>query len=395
MTECARPRWLGAGFGDDADPEVAGRLAAQAATAGRAAELMLVFSSFADGLERLLDGVRSQAAAGTVIVGCSTFGEVIDGRGDPTAPGVVVAALGGEGLEVHTRVGRGASGDRREAGRAAAEAATLLQAPERICLLLCDGLVGEQHDVIRGAYSVLGVTTRLVGGCAGDAGSYAKTFQFLGDRSAVEIMSDSVIGVGLGSTGRFGVGIAHGWSKSGEAMIVTSSADGRLASLDERPALDVYLDRIGADRSLLDDPAAFRDRAYASPLGMSRRNSEDIRVVHAGDLTDGSLQCLADIPQGALTWVMQAHPDSLIAAGADSCAQAIDDLGGEEPVGLLVFDCGARKAVLGEAMREEISAMVKVADGVPLAGMYTYGEIARTHGSRGMHHLTAVTLAVS
>ncbi len=32
---------------------------------------------------------------------------------------------------------------------------------------------------------------------------------------------------------------------------------------------------------------------------------------------------------------------------------------------------------------------------VPFGGFYTYGEIARTQGSRGMHHLTVVTLALA
>ena len=33
--------------------------------------------------------------------------------------------------------------------------------------------------------------------------------------------------------------------------------------------------------------------------------------------------------------------------------------------------------------------------GAPFGGFYTYGEIGRTHGSRGMHHLTVVTLALA
>jgi hypothetical protein len=36
-----------------------------------------------------------------------------------------------------------------------------------------------------------------------------------------------------------------------------------------------------------------------------------------------------------------------------------------------------------------------VAGGAPVAGFYTYGEIARTHGVSGFHNQTLVVLAVS
>ena len=189
---------------------------------------------------------------------------------------------------------------------------------------------------------------------------------------------------------------AHGWHKRGEPMIVTRSSGGRLFELDGAAALDVYLARVGADRDLLGDIKSFRTAAFASPLGLSRRTGEDIRVVHDGDLDDGSLLCLADVPQGALAWVMGTDDESMISAGADSCAQAIGNLGGADPVGVMVFDCGARKVMLGpEGVTREIAAMTEMAAGAPMGGFYTYGEFARTRGARGMHHLTVVTLALA
>jgi hypothetical protein len=62
----------------------------------------------------------------------------------------------------------------------------------------------------------------------------------------------------------------------------------------------------------------------------------------------------------------------------------------------MAFDCGARKVMLGQdGMREEAAAMTSVLGDTPFGGFYTYGEIARTNGARGMHHLTMVTLAIS
>ncbi|HET9517181.1 MAG TPA: FIST N-terminal domain-containing protein, partial [Actinoplanes sp.] len=353
-----------------------------------------VYSSPGYDLQRLLDGVRAQAVAGTAIVGCTTLGEVVPAAADPTADGVVVVALGGPGFEIRTAVGRDVSTRRREAGMDAVAGLAGLTSAYRAGVLLCDGLVGEQHEVVRGAYAVVGAVVPLVGGCAGDDLSYSRTHQFFGDRDGVEVLTDAVVGVGLGSDAKLGIGISHGWQKVGEPMIVTRSSGGRLYELDGDPALDVYLARIGADRSIFEDLKAFRPVAFGSPLGLSRRTGEDIRVVHDGDTTDGSLLCLADIPQGALAWVMGAEDASMIKAGADSCEQAIRHLDGADPAGVLVFDCGARKVMLGpDGIRREIDAMASVTAGAPMAGFYTYGEFARTHGARGMHHLTVVTLA--
>jgi hypothetical protein len=390
-------RWMGPGYSADGDAFTAGRRAAEQAVDGRVASLLLVFAPTSYDLERLLDGVRSCASHGTVIAGCTSMGGVVAGYPDPLASGVVVVALGGPGLHVRAQVGRNVSARRREAGAEAASTVAGLKAPRRICLLLCDGLVGEQHEVVRGAYGVLGATVPMVGGCAGDDLTYTRTHQFLGDRAGVEILTDAVVGVGLGSAEGFGVGIAHGWRKVGEPAVVTSSSGGRLFQLDGRPALDAYLDWIGADRTLLEDPKAFRIRAFRSPLGMSRRTGEDIRVVHDGDVDDGSLLCLADIPQGALAWLMEPDDEALVEAAASSCAQAIENLDGAQPRGLLLFNCGVRKVMLGEAgMQREIAAVAKVGGGdVPFGGFFTYGEIARTRGARGMHHLTVVTLALA
>jgi hypothetical protein len=387
--------WMGPGHSADGDALTAGRRAAEQAVDGRVASLLLVFAPTSYDLERLLAGVRSCAGEDTVIAGCTSMGAVA-ARTDPLASGVVVVALGGPGLHVRAQVGRNVSARRREAGAEAASAVAGLRAPSRICLLLCDGLVGEQHEVVRGAYGVLGATVPMVGGCAGDELTYTRTYQFLGDRAGVEILTDAVVGLGLGSAGGFGVGIAHGWRKVGEPAVVTSSSGGRLFQLDGSPALDAYLDWMGADRTLLEDPQAFRIRAFRSPLGMSRRTGEDIRVVHDGDVRDGSLLCLADVPQGALTWLMEPDDEALVEAAASSCAQAIENLNGARPRGLLLFNCGVRKVMLGEAgMRRELAAVARVGGGVPFGGFFTYGEIARTRGARGMHHLTVVTLALA
>jgi hypothetical protein len=62
---------------------------------------------------------------------------------------------------------------------------------------------------------------------------------------------------------------------------------------------------------------------------------------------------------------------------------------------MIAFDCIARRSVLGETgIQTEIDRLMASAGGAPVAGFYTYGEIARTRGPRGFHNETLVVLSL-
>ncbi|GAA2706761.1 FIST signal transduction protein [Actinoplanes palleronii] len=387
-------RWFGTGHSTLTDPAAAGAEAAGAALAGRDAAVVFVFCSVGYHVPELFDALRAQAGADTVIVGCTTSGQLADGR--VSRAGVAITAWGGAGFTVRTKIARAVTGRLREAGAEAAACLAGLDGEHKALLMIGDGLTGTQHEIVRGAFSVVGAAIPLVGGYAGDDLTYVRTYQFHGGRDGVEIMSDAVIGIAIGSDGPMGVGIAHGWRKEGDALVVTSSNGGRILELDGEPALDVFLRRLGVDDSALDDITAFRDLAFHHPLGLSRRSGEDIRVIHDGDRGDRSLFCLADVPQGALIWLMETDQESLINGAADASGQALDALGGAPALGMLVFDCAGRWIKLGPAgVEQENAEFGKRLDGVPYGGFYSTGEIARVRGALGMHHFTLVTLALA
>jgi hypothetical protein len=391
-------RWVSVGCSMAVDGRRAGGEAAAAAQLDRLAKLLIVFCSAGYEAADVLEGICAVTPDDVLVVGGTSMGEIA-----ACAPGVeeigvgsavVVTALGGPGFSVRSHVVRHASADRRQSGAEAASVMAGIDGSHMALLMIVDGLTREQHELVRGAYSVLGASVPMVGGCSADNLAYALTHQFHGTGAGVERLVDAIVAVGLGSSAPIGIGIAHGWAKQGVPMVVTSSDGGEVFLIDGEPALDVYLRRIGAGRSLLDDVDRFRDAAFEHPLGMSRRSGEDIRVVHSADAERGSLLCLADVPQGALVWTMTTDAAALVAAAARSCDQAVAALGGASPLGVVVFDCGARKLKLGaDNVRAEQHAIAMSAAGAPFGGFYTFGEIARTNGSRGMHHLTVVTLA--
>ncbi len=54
------------------------------------------------------------------------------------------------------------------------------------------------------------------------------------------MLKDAIVGAAIGSDTPIGIGVRHGWRTVAEPMLVTSSANNRIFTLDDRPALDVY-----------------------------------------------------------------------------------------------------------------------------------------------------------
>jgi hypothetical protein len=372
------------------DARAAGEEAATGALEQGQASLTVVFSSDAYDLDRLVRTI-SERSGGAPLIGCSTAGEI--GSSGPGDASVVVTAIGGEGLSIATALATGASGRLRLASaEVAASVSRVAERPHKVLMLLSDGLSGDQQEVVRGAYSVVGAAVPLVGGCAGDDLKMKRTYQFHG----TQVVTDAVVGAAIGSDAPMGIGVRHGWRRVGEPMLVTGSADNRVFTLDDKPALDIYLDRLNAPASARTDGAAFTRFAITHPLGLSRRSGEEVRFVGEANFEDRSLVCIAGVPQGGLAWFMEGDDASVLEATDAACSDALAPLDGRPPIGFLAFDCIARRGVLGdEGIRREVSRISLHAGGAPIAGFYTYGEIARTNGISGFHNQTLVILALS
>ena len=387
----ALTRWLAVGRSADPDARAAGAAAVTDALEGRAdARLLVVFCWAGHDLEALLEGIRG-VAGDVPLIGCSTAGEIAaSGPGDG---GVVVTAIGGAGFSVATAAAEVVDGRLREAS---AEAAACIDAVEerehRFLLLLTDGLVGDQEEIVRGAYSVVGASVPLVGGCAGDGLRMEGTFQLHDGR----VLQHAVVAAAVASDAPFGIGVRHGWRRVGDPVVVTRSEGPVVHELDDQPALDVYLERLGAPPGTEADAATFAAYASTHPLGLPRRSGEEVRYVAGADFQARSITCIASVPQGGLAWFMEGDDRSVLDASDAACAAAVEALGDAPTLGLIAFDCIARRGVLGEeGIATEVQRIAEFAGGAPVAGFYTYGEIARTRGTNGFHNQTLVVLALA
>lgn len=384
-------RWFGVGQSGDRDPAAAGREAAARAIEGSDPRLLVVFASSRYELAPLLAAIN-QRSGGVPLIGCSTAGEIASsGPGDA---GVVITAIGGDGFGAHVAAAEGASTRLREAGAEAARCIDGLDGHRhRTLMILSDGLAGDQQEVVRGAYSVVGAGTPLVGGCAGDDMRMERTYQLFGD----QVLSDAVVAAAISSEAPLGIGVRHGWRRIGDPMLITLSSNNRVCEIDGEPALDVYLDRLDVPEPARSDPVEFTRFAATHPLGLaSRRGEHHVRYIGEGDFETRALVCIAEVPQGALAWLMEGDAESVLEATDAARDAAVEGLEGRRPLGMIAFDCIARRGVLGdEGIGREIDRITADGDDTPVAGFYTYGEIARTHGVSGFHNQTLVLLAVS
>jgi methyl-accepting chemotaxis protein len=92
--------------------------------------------------------------------------------------------------------------------------------------------------------------------------------------------------------------------------------------------------------------------------------------------------------------ILDGEPEKMILAARAAAATARANVKG--PVaGVLLFDCVCRGMILREAFRREVEAVRAEFPEVPIAGLLTYGEIARSHERvDGWHNTTAVVVAI-
>ena len=377
-----------AGQGAAAGPEAAG-VAVRSALAGlgdTAPQIVIAFAADEIGPERA--AAQAQAAAGDVpVVGLTS--DVVLGAPGLVRGGCVALALG-DPLSAGIGVAPAAGADPRAAGRAAAAealAAVRDVTASTLLLLFLDTASGDQAETVAGAYEVAGGAVPLAGGAA--AGDHPAQIA----RGIAH--TDSVVAVAIGSPNPIGLGMAHGCTPLGVPSIVTA-ADGMVVlELDGRPAVEVYLERLGVNGEDLDD-GEFGDLAAVHPLAQPEL-SGDVRLRHVLARDErGGLRCATHIPADAAVHFTAQAPDAMIACTRDAVDGALMALGGVPPRAALVFDCAGRKHVLGQALTSEAEAVVTAfgPEPPPLAGLYTRGEIGRRRGAKGDRNHALVVVAL-
>lgn len=335
----------------------------------------------------------------TPLIGCSTDGEITsDGV---SMDSVTLMLIASENVTAKAVAIDDLGSDSLEAGRRLAQAT---QGPHaRVLVMLPDGLTGNGAALIRGAQEILGESFVIAGGTAGDRGRFKQTWQVAGGRA----YSNAVAGLMFYSAAplRVGQGMMSGWRPIGISKTVTKAAGNVVYTIDGQSALEVYQSYLGDKASQLpaigvEYPFGMVDDAAKINVAGLREGEEYIllRAPMGVDAVTGAVTFAAEIPQGTKVKMTRAKSSDVVDGARQAARHTMADMP-TKPEVVFFFSCMARKMVLGRRTKDEIVAAQEVfGPDVPMAGFYSYGEIANCGRERSMcrfHNETATFLALS
>jgi hypothetical protein len=106
---------------------------------------------------------------------------------------------------------------------------------------------------------------------------------------------------------------------------------------------------------------------------------------------EGQIRTFAPLPVYSAVQVVACEEDELLDVSQKVAEQSV---AGSDTSVLLVFSCVARLDVLQQREEEEARRLQSAAGPVPIFGIYTYGEFARTTSATGYHNATVAAVAL-
>ncbi|QRV17179.1 FIST C-terminal domain-containing protein [Haloterrigena salifodinae] len=377
----------GVGHATDDDSTAAGRRAARAARddLGGEERIAYAFGSSEYDQTALLGGIEAQLDC--PVVGCSTAGEIAHAQSYTES--VVVLALAGDGIHPGVGSASGFAEFSRKAGMEAASAAmddlddgpvpTSVSAsesgrrrwyPKLLVNAFGPGLTGSKEWALIGVQDALG-WAHVSGGFAGDDWKLDSTWIYRDGEPVEDSMAVAAMDVDV----KTGIGVANGLRETEHTFTVTSAEDNRLYELDDRPALEAYRDRYG-------DRVTQEHFLMTHPLGTDDDGKEShIAIITDVDEETGSM-IVGEKPleEGQELTVMDTSADAVLDGVETAVDRALTAAGGPDDIAaVLVFDCNCRWYHLSneETRNAEIDIVrERVGPDVPVAGFYSYGEIA-------------------
>ncbi|MEH3079347.1 MAG: FIST C-terminal domain-containing protein [Quadrisphaera sp.] len=324
----------------------------------------------------LLDGGSAAAAAvrevvgahpTSVVVGCSTAGQVLGGELADEALTVCVVSFSASRVALETSPVT--AGTSAQVGRDLGRGLRARGDDLAWVLVLADGLDVNGTALAGGLADGAGDGVLVTGGLAGDGDRFERTWVLVDGRPVAA--SACAVGV-YGSGVEVGSGSRGGWSALGPERSVTRSEGSVLLELDGRPALDLYREYLGERAQGLPGTALLFPLQVRAPQQPDR---ELVRTVLGVDDETRSMTFAGDVPQGSVVQLMRTTTGDLVQAAGEAAAGAALPAGA--PVLALAVSCVGRRLLLGRRTEDELDAVAdQLGEGDALVGFYSYGELA-------------------
>jgi hypothetical protein len=255
-----------------------------------------------------------------------------------------------------------------------------------------DGKVVNGEVLVRSIESVVGPQVNLFGGMAGDDLSFTGSWVFTNDQASdygmvALVLNEEKIDL-------YGMAIS-GWKPLGVFMTVTKSEKNLIYTIDDKPALEMYLRYLGEERAGSDEQFDFFKTVGGHyPFQIEREGRQALMCTPIGyDKEQEALVCEADVPLGS-RFRFSTPPDFDIIETVIEKAGELKSATQAEAEALLIFSCAGRLSALGPLATQENDGLADVWN-VPMAGFFTYGEFGRAiNGKHEFHSTTCSWVAL-
>ncbi|AGX88349.1 FIST signal transduction protein [Candidatus Symbiobacter mobilis] len=237
-------------------------------------------------------------------------------------------------------------------------------------LLFPDGIGLDGESVVRLFVSQF-PGTRFFGGATAENFTMASTEQFFNE----EVLHNAVPFLLLSGPLRYQwavtQGLSSGWHAVGERL--NAECDGKwIKTIASRPAIDYLASRYrlqGGQLSVCHPFVIYPER---------EKNDHYFRDVVRYSEDTGALESIQLLPSECQIQLTEPDPAAILAVSRQNILSALAHFpGAYTPAGVLWFSCISRALVLDSDAASEFSTATDMIEStLPIAGFYTYGEIA-------------------
>ncbi len=271
--------------------------------------------------------------------------------------------------------------------------------PNTAFIIATGGIFIDGDQIIEGIIEGFGKPTSptdrevtIFGGMAGDDLLGEKPIVFTNGKSkdnaliALIIDEDKIDVRGIASCG---------WEAIGTTKTVTKSEGNIVYTIDDKPALDMFMKYLGVEVNLDDNKeiVPFLNSWYY-PLQLERDNGDTvIRTTRFANQEDRSLICTGSVPQGSQIKFSLPPDFDAIETVVSEC-ESIKDNPQQQADALIMFSCVSRHLSFGALIKEEIE-QVKNIWNAPMVGFFTYGEYGKSKiGNNEFHNNACCIVAL-
>ncbi len=256
--------------------------------------------------------------------------------------------------------------------------------------------VVSEGSFVNGSSLINGIETNksssisLTGGMCGDDARFEKTLASYKENPK----EGEVVLIGFyGETLDISFASFGGWIPFGPERIITKSKANILFEIDDIPALDLYKKYLG------DKAAELPQASLLYPLNVTPEGKTDpvVRTILSINNENNSMVLAGDVPKNSRVQLMMASIDG-IADGAQHAAEIAMENRKNPPQIALIVSCVGRKLVMNQRVEEEIEQVREIiGEYVPIAGFYSYGEMAPFNGDSSceLHNQTMTLTLIS